>query len=269
MLTFKQRIQNVVFPLGSIQKIRRGYLKGYKIRLTQNSLWSPLIGGWEPAMQKIMVNVVKDNSVVYDLGANNGLHGLLMARLVGSKGRVFNFEPLPENIEEIDENFKLNNIHNYTNVQAAVSDKKEMLEFQLHEHAKQGHIATHTDKNIPSIQVPAISLDDFIESGNPAPDFIKIDIEGAEGAALKGFSTHIRDSYPDMIIELHNPEQDRQIGEFLKANGYTAFRFDPFKKLQLIQVRDYTRQYPHPAGVWGTLFCVGPGKSILQYSFTQ
>ncbi|MBK6479809.1 MAG: FkbM family methyltransferase [Saprospiraceae bacterium] len=46
-------------------------------------------------------------------------------------------------------------------------------------------------------------------------EFLKIDIEGAEGAALEGYSNHIRDTYPDMIIELHNPEQDKAVGEFL------------------------------------------------------
>ena len=86
MLTFKQKIQNLLLPLGTIQRIRSGYLKGYKIKLTQNSLWSPLIGKWEPAMQKIMANVIKPGQIVYDLGANNGLHGLLMAPLFGKDG---------------------------------------------------------------------------------------------------------------------------------------------------------------------------------------
>ena len=90
-MTFKQKIQNLFFPLGSVQKIRSGYLKGFRIRLTENSLWSPLIGNWEPAMQKIMVNVIKPGEVVYDLGANNGLHGLLMSGLVGQFGKVYNF----------------------------------------------------------------------------------------------------------------------------------------------------------------------------------
>ncbi|MBK6479810.1 MAG: hypothetical protein IPF93_16565 [Saprospiraceae bacterium] len=64
-----------------------------------------------------------------------------MPELTGPHGKVFNFEPLPENLVEIEENFKLNNIVNYVNVQAAISNKQEMLQFKMHEHAKQGHIS--------------------------------------------------------------------------------------------------------------------------------
>lgn len=67
-------------------------------------------------MQKIMVNIVKKNTVAYDLGANNGLHGLLLSTLVGSDVQVINFEPFPENIKEIEENFLLNKISNYRNI---------------------------------------------------------------------------------------------------------------------------------------------------------
>src|SRR5882757_1951813 len=154
MLTLKQKLQNLVFPLGSIQKIRKGYLKGFKIRLTENSLWSPLIGRWEPAMQKIMVNTVKEGQIAYDLGANNGLHGLLLAGLVGKKGMVFNFEPFQGNIGEIVENFQLNNITNYKNIQAAVAGKEGITSFSLGEHHKQGAISADPATGLNQIEVP-------------------------------------------------------------------------------------------------------------------
>lgn len=180
-MTLKQKIQNLFFPLGSIQKIRSGYLKGYKIRLTTNSLWSPLIGNWEPAMQKIMANVIRPGQVVYDLGANNGLHGLLMANIVGQSGVVYNFEPFEENINEIIENYSLNNITNYKNIHAAVSGKNGIETFVIGEHHKQGHISSQEATTEKKIEVQSITLDAFIEQGNPGPAFIKIDIEGAEG----------------------------------------------------------------------------------------
>jgi len=269
MLTLKQKIQNIFFPLGSIQKIRSGYLKGQKMRVSENSLWSPLIGGWEPTIQKIMVNIVRPNSIAYDLGANNGLHGLLLAKLTGPHGKVYNFEPLPENLIEIEDNFQLNNMTNYVNVAAAISSKPKVLKFEMHEHAKQGHLIATADEKASYINVKAISLDSFIEEGNSKPSFLKIDIEGAEGAALEGYSNHIRDTYPDMIIELHNPEQDKAVGEFLQFYGYTAYRFDPFAKLILILVKDLKKYFPDPNGIWGTVFCIGPGKRIEEYSFIK
>ncbi|HYE53394.1 MAG TPA: FkbM family methyltransferase [Chitinophagaceae bacterium] len=265
-MTFKQKIQNLIFPLGSVQTIKMGYLKGFKIRLSKNSLWSPLIGNWEPAMQRIMKAVVKPGHVAYDVGANNGLHGLLLSTIVGDKGHVFNFEPLPSNIEEITENFQLNNLRNYTNVCAAVSDSDGIIRFELGDHDKQGHIAGAA-ANGKGIDVKTISLDSFIEKGNPAPDFIKMDIEGAEGAALQGFERNIGKKHPLMIIELHGIQQDLMVGKFLKKYNYTAYRFDPFKKLHFTKITDLEKPHPHPDGVWGSIFCVGPDKSFENYQF--
>jgi len=268
-MTIKQKIQNIFFPLGSVQKIRSGYLKGFRIRLTENSLWSPLIGKWEPAMQKIMFNVVKPGDVVYDLGANNGLHGLLMAGIVGPKGLVYNFEPLPDNIAEIDENFAFNKITNYKNVAAAVSDKDGVAHFVVAGHHKQGSIANETKAGETTVEVRITTLDKFIKEGNPGPAFIKIDIEGAEGPALYGFSESIGKFNPIMIIELHSPEQDKMVGRFLKEHGYKAFRFDPFAKLFFTQIRDMTKTHPDPDGIWGSILCLPPGKEISDYSFEK
>ncbi len=89
-------------------------------------------------MQKIMANVIKPGQIVYDLGANNGLHGLLMAPLVGETGMLYNFEPFEENIQEIEENYNLNNITNYRNIHAAVSDRNGMETFVIGDHHKRG-----------------------------------------------------------------------------------------------------------------------------------
>jgi FkbM family methyltransferase len=268
-MNFRQKVQNVFFPLGSIQRIRRGYLKDYRIRLTENSLWSPILGRWEPAMQKIMVNVVKEGQVAYDLGANNGMHGLLLSQLIGKKGIVYNFEPFETNIKELTENFSLNNITNYKTVQAAVSDAVKEVSFVTGQHNKQGHIADSRLKATDTINIKAITLDSFIEEGNRGPDFMKVDIEGAEGAALNGFSKNVEKYFPLMIIELHSPEQDLLVGEFLRSHKYTAYRFDPGNALSFEKIKDLSKPYPDPDGIWGSLFCVGPDKKFEDFSFTR
>jgi FkbM family methyltransferase len=266
-MTIKQRIQDLFFPLGSVQKIRVGYLKGCSFKLTTNSLWSPIIGNWEPAMQKIMVNIIKENSVVYDLGANNGIHGLLMARLVGEKGKVYNFEPLPSNLEEIEMNFRLNSISNYVNIHAAVFSVNGTQNFEIGDHAKQGFISDKPQNK--SIAVPTITLDSFIDSGNPGPSFIKMDIEGAEGGALEGFEKHIDQFRPFMIIELHSPEQDMMVGQFLKKHSYEAYRFDTFRKLSFTRIRDLTKVFPDPNGIWGSIFCVPEETDFSSLTFDK
>lgn len=268
-MTVKQKIQNLFFPLGSIQKIRTGYLKGYRILLTENSLWSPLIGKFEPAMQKIMVNLIRPGQVVYDIGANNGLHGLLMAGLVGQKGMVYNFEPLEENVVEIDKNFATNHITHYRNVTAAVSGRDGTETFVLAGHHKQGSISQEAGEGAKKVVVKSITLDTFIREGNPGPAFIKMDIEGAEGAALNGFANTIQQYHPIMVIELHTPEQDLEVGKFLQAHKYKAYRFDAYAKLFFTEVRDYTKPYPSPEGIWGSILCLPAGMSLIDLTFSK
>ncbi len=77
-----------------------------------------------------------------------------------------------------------------------------------------------------------MTLDAFIEKGNPGPAFIKIDIEGAKGPCLRGFARGIKKFLPLLMVELHSGEQDSEVGKFLLENGYTAYRFDTFSKLK-------------------------------------
>lgn len=267
-MSLKQEIQKLLFPLKSTQKIRFGYLKGKRIIISANTQWAPLLGRWEPAMQKVMVNVIKEKQTVYDLGANFGLHGLLCSRLVGSEGMLYNFEPLPSNIREIESMYSLNEVTNYENIQAAVSNVNTVLKFEVATHGTQGKLGSATG-SAASIDVNAISLDEFIERGKRLPDFIKMDIEGAEGDALAGFTRNIEKSFPLMIIELHNPEADKKVGEFLKFYHYKAYRFNTFKNLQFEQVKNLLLPYPNPDGIWGTIFCIGPNTSLNNLSFTR
>jgi len=267
-MSVKRFLQKVIFPVGSIQKIRAGYLKGYRLIVSENTQWAPLFGRWEPAMQKIMVNVVKEGNTVYDLGANFGLHGMLCSGLIGPAGRLYNFEPLPANVAEINSNYRLNKIDNYENVQRAVSNKSSTLKFTVAHHATQGKLVDD-NANGDIIQVESITLDQFINQGNRHPDFIKMDIEGAEGFALEGYSNSISKSFPLMIIELHSPEADKKVGEFLKFYGYKAYRFDTFTNLAFQEIKDLTLPYPHKEGIWGSIFCVGPNKSMNDFSFNR
>src|SRR5258706_14672512 len=139
-MSLKQSIQKLFFPVGSEHKIKLGYLRNNRIKISHNTQWAPLFGRWEPAMQKIIANTVKENDTVYDLGANFGLHGMLFSRLIGPGGFLYNFEPLPANQNEIEVNYKLNNISNFRNIQKAVSNQNSILKFSVGEHATQGKV---------------------------------------------------------------------------------------------------------------------------------
>lgn len=265
-MNLKRELQKLIFPVGSVQSVRSGYLKGKRIIISENTQWAPLFGRWEPSMQKIMNAVIRKGDIVYDLGANFGLHGMLCSKLTGKDGYLFNFEPLPDNILEIERNYGLNDVSNYTNVQKAVSNKNTTLKFKVAKHSGQGKLVENEFCE-GIVDVESITLDQFILNGNKPPNFIKMDIEGAEGDALEGFSLNLEKTSPIMIIELHSPEADKKVGDFLKFHKYKAYRFNTFKSIHFEEIKNLSLPYPHKEGIWGTVLCLGPKHSLQDYTW--
>lgn len=267
MLTIiKKKILGSFWPYGSKARILRGPLKGSRFIISNNSGWSPIVGRWEPESQALFQKVIYKGAVVYDLGANNGIHSLLFSQLAGPAGTVYSFEPLGTNCKEVEINAGLNNAKNIRIVNAAVSDKSGKMTFHLGLHDKQGSIVGIGVESGQDITVDVITLDEFMASGNLSPDFIKIDIEGAESLALVGFENSFDNIRPVLFIELHTPEQDRKVGEFLLRHGYIAFRLGSGKYdetlgiTDLEKIEDLSLIYPDPKGIWGTILAIHPSE---------
>ena len=53
-------------------------------------------------------NQVKEGDIVLDVGAHIGYYTLMLAKSVGTKGKVFSFEPEPHNVEVLKKNISIN-----------------------------------------------------------------------------------------------------------------------------------------------------------------
>jgi hypothetical protein len=72
------------------------------------------------------------------------------------------------------------------------------------------------------INVPAITLDDFVAVGAPAPQLIKIDVEGGEHEVLSGGSRIFAMQRPLIIVEVHHQKAAEQIAAWLEEYQYGA-----------------------------------------------
>lgn len=203
------------YPEGSVVTIQSGRLRGsYWKRYHRfvNGYW---LGIYELPIQECLVRELAAGGVFYDVGANAGFFTLLAAKEVGATGRVFSFEPLAGNIESIWSQLQLNEMENCTVVEAAAVEHSGPVEFTEGRDASTAHVrdsAFHAHEG-PVMSVPGVSLDDFAKDASP-PDFIKMDIEGAELQALQGARTLlVSNSPPKMLIEFH--------GERLRRDGLT------------------------------------------------
>jgi len=150
---------------------------------------------------------------VLDLGAHIGYYTLLAAKLVGPEGKVFAFEAAPENFYFLKRNVELNQYHNINLIQKAVSDKTGEATFYL-DSESWGHSLAPLVKSKKSITVSTISLDDFLQD-DIVVDFVKINIEGAEGRAINGMNRLLRKGNTKYImVDFHLNELETQGSSF-------------------------------------------------------
>lgn len=77
---------------------------------------------WEPIETNFFKREIKENDIVLDIGANIGYYTLLFARQVGTKGKVYAFEPEPNNFSLLAKNVLINKYENVIYIDKAVSD---------------------------------------------------------------------------------------------------------------------------------------------------
>lgn len=208
-------------------EIAAGDLQGYKILLNLKAEKSRWLGTYEPELAEAVREFVRPGMTVYDVGANIGYVSLLLAQAAGPTGRIFAFEALPANAERIRRNIELNHLAGRIQlVPQAVADRSAELTFYVHQSVGMGKVAGSAGRPAEQyqaeIQVQSLSLDEFVyQQRNPAPQIIKMDIEGGEVLALPGMKRILQEHHPALLLELHGPESEKVAWETLTAAGYS------------------------------------------------
>lgn len=151
-------------------------------------------------MQNAILAGVRPGAVVYDKGVNVGIMALGAAQLVGNLGMVIAFDGDPENIERLREHSARNGLEDRLRVvHAAVWSRTatDGIGFRRGEPSRsQGGVEADGNRPVLGsgkvINVPAITLDDFVAAGEPPPHLLKIDVEGGEYEVLLGANTLLR-----------------------------------------------------------------------------
>ncbi|MBT4431742.1 MAG: FkbM family methyltransferase [Nitrospinaceae bacterium] len=163
---------------------------------------------------------MKPDMTVYDIGAQAGYYSCIFSRLA-HRGKIFSFEPLPENIISILRHIRMNKLSNVQVVHTALAGESGISGFSV-EGEKHRNILIPTE-NAPLL-IPTISLDDAVEIHQfPLPDFLKIDVEGAENQVLQGAQRTIEKVHPTIFLALHGEDQKNQCFQFLQMNNYALY----------------------------------------------
>jgi len=179
------------------------------------------LGTTEPLVQDVLGCILRPGDVFFDIGANVGFYTVIGARLVGPMGRVFAFEPFPENAAAARHNAELNAFHTITVLEDAVSDvsgEGELLLAAEPTWAKLDFTGSHSSTH-GRLKVNLVRIDDLIEQKVVEPPaLVKIDVEGAEVEVLRGMAGTVAAFSPLILCENHG--RNEQVAGLLNGFGY-------------------------------------------------
>ena len=194
--------------------------------------------------------------VVVDAGAGLGDELLVFAWLVGRKGRVIEIEAHPASFEGLFTLCRLNRLRQATCVQAALLDAPGTVYITDLPQTFVNSVVTG-DGTLP---VPAMTLDDLLGRLDvPWVDFLKMNIEGAELQALRGFGNGLRRTR-HVAIACHDFRADEGESEVFRTRDAVTslLRSHGFEILDVLRGTDpWERDYVYArslsaAGAGGT-----------------
>ena len=200
---------------------------------------------YEPFQTELMSRLLKKDATVLDIGANIGYYTLIFAKLVGEGGKVFAFEPDPENFLILQENISINEYKNVVLVKKATSDKTGVAKLHLSE-ANRGDHRLFGPVGGRVIDIETIALDDFLQDSAENIDLIKMDVQGAEALTFKGMTSLIKRCPTLKIVMEFWPEGISESGiapaELLNSihrYGFVVYNINEnAKRLELVSIKD-------------------------------
>lgn len=204
---------------------------------------------------------VRDGMVAFDMGANIGYYTLLLSKFVGESGGVYAFEPDPDNAAILKKNIHVNHCGNAHLIQKAVSNRTGKGTLFLSAFNTGDHRIYEAEDARKSVVIDTIRIDDWFKG---VVDFIKMDIQGAEGNALDG-----------MIGLLNRSKRVVIVSEFwpfgLERSGYVPENF-----LETLNTLGFSMRYideqnrsTDPISAKEAMYMCADGKKHINILFTR
>jgi FkbM family methyltransferase len=205
--------------------VRHGLIRGMRRKGGLGWLPAFLARSTQTEEERFWRRLPLDGLVIYDVGA---FQGILTMFFAARCKQVVSYEPNEVNYTRLIENIRLNNL---TNVQVRkLGVGTQAGSGTLHYNpAMAGGGTLDPNATAPVAQhIQITTLDHDIAAATlPAPDLIKIDIEGRELEALRGARETLSVHHPALFLEMHGEtmrEKRRKasaIVAFLCDAGYT------------------------------------------------
>ncbi|VVC03785.1 Hexuronic acid methyltransferase AglP [Candidatus Bilamarchaeum dharawalense] len=168
---------------------------------------------------------IKKSDVVVDIGAHIGFFSV-MAGQMAREGRVYSFEPNPDNFDLLGINLLMNNLGNVRPIHEAVTDRRGSIELFLSDKNTGGHSIYDYGDRTNRVVVSSTSLQDIVKQHQlDRIDFLKMDCEGAEYEIFRNIPPEVLRLVRKLSMECHYQGEGREpalIVGLLQRNGYVV-----------------------------------------------
>jgi FkbM family methyltransferase len=222
-----------------------------------------VFGVWEPDLTAFIRRRLSPGDTFVDVGANIGYHVLLAAASLDGGGRVVAFEASPRIFGMLQENLAGNRVPAAVRaVNVAVADAAGTQPIFRGPVQNIGLTTTVRGRGLqPDGEVAAAPLSQLLEPVElRTARLVKIDVEGAEDAVLRGMNAFLAGCRADVeiVVELSPKwwadaqQTPRQVLQPLLDAGFNVYRIDnnlwPWRYLWPNDVRPPRPRPPPPAG---------------------
>lgn len=220
-------------------------------------------GVWEPIETALFRSEIHPGDVVVDVGANVGYFTLIAAQLVGDTGRVWAFEPDPDAFDLLRRNVELNGYKNVTLVPKAIGSTPGTLRLFRHPTNRGDHRIYDPGDEREAVEVEVTTLDQYFAEASRV-DLIKMDIQGAECAAIAGAGKTLERGDDTVLIMEYTPQYIRQMGQdpqacldVLAGHGFSFYEILEFAQRKGVVKTDIATlrtRYPEAKDDYTNLF---------------
>ncbi len=231
-----------------------------------DSLELSIFRNYEPFETSLLTAEVRAGMTVVDIGANIGYYSLLFSKLVGDDGRVYAFEPAPQNFALLEQNLARNNRKNVQALNQAAGDRAGESFLYLSSENYGDHQAYASGDAREKVAIKVARVDDSVSG---PIDLVKMDIQGFEDHALAGMSATIAANPSLTLFTEFWPAGLERAGSDpaaflrrLRAFNFEIFFIDEYANhLELADDATLLRRYAPALGSHANLLCRGRGAA--------
>jgi FkbM family methyltransferase len=164
---------------------------------------------YDPEVAAFLHKHVKPGALCFDVGANVGVYVMQFAHWSAPTGRVVAFEPNPSACRILEKHVRMNNLQERVRIASVavgeISAEQVLYAAEAEGMSRLGAPNEALDGKVTEISVPVVTLDEYCSVEKLHPDWLFIDIEGFEIAALSGARELIKNGRGQLgiVVEMH------------------------------------------------------------------